>query len=74
MAARVTAGGLVSNKCSDEQPKIREGGPNDDPADLSSDVWAGVLPMRLVTDAPVAAANLLPGIGVPESVRRAARR
>lgn len=27
--------------------KIRAGGPKDDPADLSRDVWAGVLPLRL---------------------------
>ena len=29
--------------------KVRSGGPKDDPADLSLPVWAGVLPLRLVT-------------------------
>lgn len=48
--------------------KVRTGGPNDDPADLNGDAWAGVLPLRLVPGEPVAADDLRPGIPVPPSV------
>ncbi len=33
--------------------KIRTGPPRDDPGDLSWDVWAGVIPLRLARGAPV---------------------
>jgi uncharacterized protein len=33
--------------------KIRTGGPHDDEADMSRDVWAGVLPMAVVALAPI---------------------
>lgn len=49
--------------------KIRTGDPNDDPGDLGSGVWAGVVPLALRAEAPVAAANLEPGIEIPPSVR-----
>lgn len=53
--------------------KIRAEGPNDDAEDVrDSSVWAGVLPLRQVTDAPVPAADLPEGIGVPEHVARRA--
>jgi hypothetical protein len=32
--------------------KIRSGPPRDDPGDLSWDVWAGVIPLRLARGAP----------------------
>jgi hypothetical protein len=49
--------------------KVRTGDPEDDPTDLDGDAWAGVLPLRVVADDPVAAANLADGIAVPRSVR-----
>ncbi len=33
--------------------KVRTGGPKDDAEDMDLPVWAGVIPMRLVADAPV---------------------
>jgi len=33
--------------------KVRTGGPIDDPEDMDLPVWAGVVPLRLVADAPV---------------------
>lgn len=36
--------------------KVRTGGPNDDEEDLASPVWAGVLPLALTPQAPIAAA------------------
>ncbi len=69
----LAATAVISLPIDETSAKIREGDPNDDPDDLASEVWAGVLPMRLITDAPVAASNLRPGIAVPDSVVRAAR-
>ncbi|MFD0366105.1 pyridoxamine 5'-phosphate oxidase family protein [Nocardia sp. GCM10030253] len=49
--------------------KVRTGGPNDDPEDIEAGgVWAGVLPMRQVWDAPVPSVDLEPGIEVPQDV------
>ena len=70
----VAATAVISLPIAETSAKIREGGPNDDPADLDTEVWAGVLPMRLVSDEPIPAADLRPGIPVPGSVRRAERR
>ena len=49
--------------------KVRTGDPDDDPADLAGDAWAGVIPLRVTADDPVPAANLADGIAVPPSVR-----
>lgn len=55
--------------------KVRAEGPGDDPEDVrDSSVWAGVLPLRQVAGAPVPAADLPEGIGVPEHVARRASR
>ncbi|MEU1207894.1 pyridoxamine 5'-phosphate oxidase family protein [Nocardia sp. NPDC005825] len=49
--------------------KIRTGGPRDTPEDIETGgVWAGVLPLRQVFDAPIPAADLEPGIEVPNHV------
>lgn len=69
----LAATSVISLPIAETSAKIREGGPNDDPADLDGDAWAGVLPMRLVTDAPVPVTGLRAGIPVPDSVHRAAR-
>ncbi|MGY4103022.1 pyridoxamine 5'-phosphate oxidase family protein [Nocardia sp. R16R-3T] len=49
--------------------KIRSGGPRDDAADIETGgVWAGVLPLRQVWDAPISSDDLEPGIEVPLDV------
>ena len=45
--------------------KIRSGPPKDDEEDLGLPVWAGVIPMRLVPDAPVDAPDLPEGLEPP---------
>ncbi|MGW2516269.1 pyridoxamine 5'-phosphate oxidase family protein [Streptomyces sp. NPDC001617] len=45
--------------------KLRTGGVNDDPEDLSLPHWAGVVPLRKGYEVPVADADLAPGIEVP---------
>ncbi|WP_327110256.1 pyridoxamine 5'-phosphate oxidase family protein [Nocardia sp. NBC_01730] len=53
--------------------KIRTGGPKDDAADIEvGGVWAGVLPVRRVWDAPIDSDDLAPGVAVPDDVRQRA--
>lgn len=49
----------------DASAKIREGGPRDPEEDQSFPVWAGVLPLALAANPPIAAANLPPGVEFP---------
>ncbi|OIJ84791.1 pyridoxamine 5'-phosphate oxidase family protein [Streptomyces colonosanans] len=46
--------------------KARTGGVNDEPEDLSLPHWAGVVPVRREYSAPLADADLAPGIGLPD--------
>lgn len=55
--------------------KVAAGPPEVDPDDHEPrDVWAGILPLRLVAQEPVAAPDVPETVPVPESVRRAAAR
>jgi nitroimidazol reductase NimA-like FMN-containing flavoprotein (pyridoxamine 5'-phosphate oxidase superfamily) len=49
--------------------KVRTGPPLDDEADVALPVWAGVLPLRLMPQAPVADPALPPGIAPSAVVR-----
>jgi hypothetical protein len=49
--------------------KIRTGPPIDDDDDLALPVWAGVVPLRVVCDEPIADERLSPGIAIPASVQ-----
>ena len=49
--------------------KIRTGGPVDDDEDYELPIWAGVLGVRTVIDAPSPDPRNLPGIEVPDNVR-----
>ena len=46
--------------------KVRTGGPADDPEDLESDTWAGVVPLSLHPGDPIPSEDLRDGIAVPE--------
>lgn len=48
--------------------KIRPGGPNDDEEDYALPIWAGVIPLKMTTGAPVADARLTGGVEVPAYV------
>jgi nitroimidazol reductase NimA-like FMN-containing flavoprotein (pyridoxamine 5'-phosphate oxidase superfamily) len=50
--------------------KVRTGPPVDDDEDYELDVWAGVIPMRLTADEPVADPRLPPGTAPSATVRR----
>ncbi len=49
--------------------KVRVGPPKDDPEDIPTDTWAGVVPMSLIPGLPEAAPDLLPGIEIPDYLK-----
>ena len=54
--------------------KIRTGPPVDDEADYALPIWAGELPLRVVSDIPINDPKLSAGIHCPESVQSYKRR
>lgn len=56
---------VLSLDIDEASSKVREGAPVDDERDYESDVWAGVIPLRLTAGAPVADVKLSEGISVP---------
>lgn len=48
--------------------KIRTGDPGDEKADYELDIWAGVIPMKQVYEAPIADPLLKEGIPLPDSI------
>lgn len=59
---------VLSVPLDEASAKIRAGDPIDDDEDLATEVWAGVLPIRVGTGVPVPSADLRPGIEVPDHV------
>jgi len=53
--------------------KVREGPVIDDEEDYVFPVWAGVLPLNLVTGEPIADSRLADGIGVPDYIKHYSR-
>ena len=49
--------------------KVRTGGPDDDPEDMETDIWAGVVPMELVSGEAIPAPDLGSGIDVPDYLK-----
>jgi hypothetical protein len=49
--------------------KVRTGGPADEPADLSLDAWAGVVPATVTFGAPEPDPALRPDIALPGHIR-----
>ncbi len=64
----VTSTGVLALSLDESAAKIRSGGPIDEPADLDLPIWAGVLPLRTVADAPIPSPDLPDGLAVPEHV------
>lgn len=50
--------------------KVRQGPPLDDEEDYSLPVWAGVLPLKLMAQEPVADPRIVEGVVEPEYVRK----
>jgi nitroimidazol reductase NimA-like FMN-containing flavoprotein (pyridoxamine 5'-phosphate oxidase superfamily) len=49
--------------------KVSQGPPEDDPADIGTGVWAGVVPMTTTYGEPVPAPDLEPDVDVPDYLR-----
>ncbi|HEX3566068.1 MAG TPA: pyridoxamine 5'-phosphate oxidase family protein [Acidimicrobiales bacterium] len=71
--AELRATRVVSMSISEASAKVRVGGPNDDPEDVSRSVWAGHVPLRLVADVPVPDREHPPSVPPPGYVREYAR-
>ncbi|MGA9767832.1 MAG: pyridoxamine 5'-phosphate oxidase family protein [Blastocatellia bacterium] len=61
---------VLSLLLAEASAKIRTGPPIDDEEDHEIDVWAGVLPLRLVADDAIRDERLRSGIGLPDYVRQ----
>ena len=59
---------VLSLPIDEASAKIRTGPPLDDEEDYGMDVWAGVLPLRLVAGQPISDPRLLPDIETPDYV------
>jgi uncharacterized protein len=53
--------------------KVRTGPPIDDEADIALDVWAGVIPLKLMSSDPLPDPHLRPDIAMPDNVRNFSR-
>lgn len=60
---------VIRMKLDEVSAKVASGLPEEDAADLALDLWAGHVPVRMVTDAPVPDPKLRPGIAMPDFVR-----
>ncbi len=60
---------VVRLSLAEASAKVRTGGLVDDPGDEMWPVWAGTIPTKLTLGEPVPAADLMPGILLPDNVR-----
>jgi nitroimidazol reductase NimA-like FMN-containing flavoprotein (pyridoxamine 5'-phosphate oxidase superfamily) len=65
---------VLSLPLDEASAKVRTGPPVDDEEDYELDVWAGVIPLRLVAGEPEPDPRLRAGIAVPEYARAPARQ
>ncbi|QNE78564.1 pyridoxamine 5'-phosphate oxidase family protein [Streptomyces finlayi] len=65
-AKELAATAVIRLDLDEVSAKVRTGGPNDDPEDVSLPHWAGVVPLTRGHAAPVPADDLDPAIAVPE--------
>ena len=60
---------VLSMPLEEASAKVRTGPPLDDEEDYAMDVWAGVVPLRLVADEPIKDPRLPDGIQIPGYAR-----
>jgi hypothetical protein len=64
---------VLSLPIEEASAKIRTGPPLDDEEDYAMPIWAGVLPLRLTPQPPIADERLPDAVDVPDYVRRYSR-
>ncbi|MFJ8013536.1 pyridoxamine 5'-phosphate oxidase family protein [Streptomyces sp. NPDC096339] len=67
-AKELAATAVIRLDLDEVSAKLRTGGPNDDAEDLDLPYWTGVVPVAPAYGAPVPAADLAPGIAVPDYI------
>ncbi|MDD9376613.1 pyridoxamine 5'-phosphate oxidase family protein [Streptomyces sp. ZAF1911] len=67
-AKELAATAVIRLDLNEVSAKLRTGGPNDDPEDLELPFWSGVVPVAPAYGTPVPAADLAPGIPVPDYI------
>ncbi len=65
---------VVSLPLTEASAKVRSGPPLDDEEDYELEVWAGVIPLRLIAEAPLDDPRLPAEIAVPDYARRYERK
>ncbi|MFI0961844.1 pyridoxamine 5'-phosphate oxidase family protein [Streptomyces sp. NPDC021080] len=68
-AKELAATAVISLDLDEVSAKLRGGGPNDEPEDLSLPHWTGVVPLSKGYGAPVPADDLAPGIDLPDYLK-----
>lgn len=69
-AQEVKATTILGMKISEGVSKIRAGGPVDDEEDYELPIWAGVVPVTMKLGDPIADERNLPGLEVPEMIKK----
>jgi nitroimidazol reductase NimA-like FMN-containing flavoprotein (pyridoxamine 5'-phosphate oxidase superfamily) len=59
---------LLAVEIDEASAKVRSGPPGDDVEDLGSGIWAGIIPLSIVSGVPEPAPDLEEGVVVPRSV------
>lgn len=59
---------VIRLKIEEASAKVRTGGPGEEPEDLETDFWGGVIPVSTVFGSPVEDQENTPKVGVPESI------
>ncbi len=61
---------IIRIPISEASAKIRTGLPNDDKPDYELPIWAGVVPMKTVFEAPIPGPQLKQKLEVPKRVKQ----
>lgn len=61
---------VMSMSIDEASAKVRTGQPEDDEADYAFPVWAGVIPIRYEIEPPIPDPKNLPGVEMPDDVRK----
>jgi hypothetical protein len=69
-AQELKATSVLKLPINEASAKVRTGGPKEDPADLPSALWAGVLPLVTVPQTPIANGDVPGGTRVPSYITR----
>ena len=64
----LAATSVLSLPITEASAKIRTGGPSEEAEDYALPIWAGVIPLKMVTGAPVADERLMGGVELPQYV------